>query len=72
MAWRVSRVEMLHTPVAQAAVAKEWERLLLAGAWDEDSVTELFVLKAPAKRSGKKAHIGRIFELCHGKGLRAS
>ena len=25
-------------------------------------------LKASAKRSGKKVHIGRIFELCHEKG----
>jgi hypothetical protein len=61
-------MEMLRTPAAEAAVAKEWERLRLAGAWDESSVQELVDLKSSAKRSGKKVHIGRIFELCHEKG----
>ena len=64
----VNKMEMLRTPAAEAAVAKEWERLRLAGAWDESSVQELTDLKASAKRTGKRVHIGRIFELCHEKG----
>ena len=68
MACPVNKMEMLRTPAAEAAVAKEWERLRLAGAWDESSVQELVDLKSSAKRSGKKVHIGRIFELCHEKG----
>jgi hypothetical protein len=35
----VNKMEMLRTPAAEAAVAKEWERLRLAGAWDESRKT---------------------------------
>ena len=64
----VNKAEVSRTPAAEAAVAKEWQRLRSAGAWDESVVVELSQLKAQSQRDKKKVHIGRIFELCHEKG----
>ena len=51
-------------PAAKAAVQAEWDKLKKLGCWDESSVQELGAVKAKAVASGKKIHIGRIFELC--------
>ena len=64
----VGKKEIKDTPAAQAALAKEWERLRKAGCWDEASVCEWDAVAAQARREGKKAHVGRIFELCVEKG----
>jgi hypothetical protein len=64
----VNKAEVSSTPAAEAAVAKEWQRLRSAGAWDESVVVELSQLKAQFQKDKKKVHIGRVFELCHEKG----
>ena len=64
----VNKAEVSSTPAAEAAVAKEWQRLRSAGAWDESVVVELSQLKAQFQKDKKKVHSGRVFELCHEKG----
>jgi hypothetical protein len=57
---------------------KEWENLRTAarpdsrdkgiGTWDEGKVIEGSLARANARKTGKKAHFGRIAELCYEKG----
>ena len=53
---------------AQAALKKEWDRLRAAKCWDESKVREWSDVAAEARAKGKKAHVGRIFEICTEKG----
>ena len=51
-------------PLAAAALTKEWDKLIKAGVWDTTKVREWADVAGVARRSGKKAHVGRIFEIC--------
>jgi hypothetical protein len=64
----VGKREAQESPAARAALAKEWDRLRKAGCWDESKVTEWDTVSANARRSGAKAHVGMIFEICVEKG----
>jgi len=56
----VKRAEVESNPDAQAALRKEWDRLRKIKVWLEDQVVEW----GDICKSGKKAHVGRIFEIC--------
>ena len=56
----VKRAEIESNPDAQAALRKEWDRLRNIRVWDEGKVAEW----GDICRAGKKAHVGRIFEIC--------
>ena len=56
------------TPEAQAALDKEWFKLVKAKAWDELSVREWSDVARQARDANVKAHMGRIFEICVEKG----
>lgn len=60
----VGKAEIRSTPEAQAALDKEWNRLLSIRCWREDTVRELYDVAEEARRNGTKAHFGRLFELC--------
>ena len=64
----VGRKEVKESFAAQAALKKEWDRLRQAGCWDESTVQEWAGVSSAAARDGKKAHFGRIFEICVEKG----
>ena len=64
----VSKKEAASTPAATEALLKEWAKLRAAGCWDEKNVREWKDVAAEALRSGTKAHVGRIFEICVEKG----
>ena len=71
----VGKREIRDTPAAEAALQAEWSKLRQAprgdgtfGAWDESKVREWRDVAAESRRTGKKAHIGRIFEICVEKG----
>ena len=60
----VSQAEVERTPAAKAAMDKEWQKLVDKSCWLEKKVREFQDVTAEAKRSNKKAHFGRIFEIC--------
>jgi len=64
----VSRQEVAKLPAAQAALQKEWDRLRAAGCWDETKVREWSDVASEARKTGKIAHMGRVFALCVEKG----
>ena len=64
----VGKAEIAKTPAAQAALDKEWKRLVDLKTWDENRVEEWGRVAARHRQSGTKAHIGRVFELCVEKG----
>ena len=64
----VSQAEVERTPAAKAAMDKEWQKLVDKSCWLEKKVREFQDVTAEAKRSNKKAHFGRIFEICSQKG----
>ena len=64
----VSQAEVERTPAAKAAMDKEWQKLVGKSCWLERKVREFQDVTAEAKRSNKKAHFGRIFEICSQKG----
>ena len=64
----VGKKEIAQQPKAQAALDKEWDKLVKAKAWTEDKVREWKDVASEASRKGVKAHVGRVFELCVEKG----
>jgi len=64
----VGKKEIAQQPKAQAALDKEWDKLVKAKAWTEDKVREWKDVSTEAVRRGNKAHVGRVFELCVEKG----
>jgi hypothetical protein len=64
----VSKKETRDTPAAQQALGKEWDKLRAAGCWNESLVREWSDVADMARRTGEKAHVGLIFEICVEKG----
>ena len=52
---------------------KEWQKLLCkAYCWIESQVREFEDVQQEVRRSGQKAHVGRVFEICSLKRLKSS
>ena len=78
IARKVNKKEYSQSKEATAAMDEEWENLRTVprpdpkdkgiGVWDESKVIEAKDARAVARRLGKKAHFGRIAELCYEKG----
>ena len=64
----VGRKELLSNPKAQASLDVEWDKLMKKKAWDMASVREWDDVSSEAKKKGKKAHVGKVFEICVEKG----
>ena len=64
----VAKREVEENSAARQAVLKEWDKLRAAKCWDEAAVQEWSDVADKARRSGEKAHVGRIFEICVEKG----
>ena len=60
----VPHKERRENPEAQAALAKEWEKLRKIDCWLEHKVREWGAVSAEARRTGKACHVGRIFAIC--------
>ena len=60
----VHKKEWQSNKSAQAALDKEWNKVLKCTAWDQSKVREWKDVANEAKRAGKKAHVGRVFEIC--------
>ena len=60
--------EMTSHAAGRAAQDSEWSRLRKAGAWNESGVREWAQVSAEAKRTGRKHHVGRVFEVNVEKG----
>jgi hypothetical protein len=56
--------EIRQSPGAQAALRKEWNRLREIDTWMESEVEEWDVVKASAKRTNTKIHMGMVFQMC--------
>ena len=59
-----SEREVTTNKAAKASLDKEWDKLRDQKCWDEGSVREWSEVAALAKRMGRKAHVGRIFDIC--------
>ena len=64
----VSRRERQENADARASLNKEWGRLRKITTWDESAVREWAQVAQDARKSGKVAHVGRIFDICVEKG----
>ena len=64
----VGRKELLSNPKAQASLDVEWDKLMKKKAWDMASVREWDDVSSEAKKRGKKAHVGKVSEICVEKG----
>ena len=64
----VGKAEIATQPKAQAALDKEWNKLVVAKVWDEDKPQEWSTLARAARETGETIHVGRVFELCTEKG----
>ena len=53
---------------AQQALDVEWEKLVKKKAWQYETVSEWKVIADRAKKTGKKVHVGKVFEICVEKG----
>ena len=51
-----------------SALDKEWANLWAIKTWDADTVCEYDEVCNRAKKSGKTAHFGRVFDICTLKG----
>jgi len=60
----VGKKEVQQQPKAQAAVKAEWDRLRKIHTWDEDGVREWQHVARDACDKKKKAHVGRVFNIC--------
>ena len=59
----LTKADMMNSPKGRAAQDLEWGRLRKIGAWNESKVREWGDVVAEAKRTGKKHHVGRVFEV---------
>ena len=67
----VVKAEIKREPEAQKALDKEWSRLEEIKCWLCETGREWSGkggVADEARRNGKKAHVGRLFEPCHEKG----
>ena len=64
----VNRKEIRSSPKAQEALDIEWNKLVKKTAWLYDTVAEWKTVSEKAKKSGKKVHVGKVFEICVEKG----
>ena len=64
----VNRKEIRSNPKAQESLDVEWQKLIKKTAWLFDTVTEWGEVAGKAKKSGKKVHVGKVFEICVEKG----
>jgi hypothetical protein len=60
----VTKKEAKATPKAMEALDKEWNKLHKQTCWDLSRVCEWKPLAMKAQVSGKKLHIGRVFDIC--------
>ena len=63
----VGKKEIQNTPSAQAAMDKEWLKLVNAEVW-LPCAREWSDVVAEARRMNKTVHVGRVFEICVEKG----
>ena len=59
----LTKAEMAGSAKGRAAQDHEWGRLRKVGAWNEAKVREWGDVVIEAKRTGKKHHVGRVFEV---------
>ena len=64
----VTKRERQENADARASLEKEWGRLRKINTWDESIVREWEQVALEARKSGKVAHVGRIFDICVEKG----
>ena len=60
----VTRKEVRSNNEATQKVQEEWDKLRVAGAWDEKRVREWADVAREARQANKTVHVGRIFDLC--------
>ena len=60
----VGKKEIRANPKAQQALNVEWEELVKKNAWKYETVSEWKVVADRAQRTGKKVHVGKVFEIC--------
>ena len=72
VASQISRKEWVGIDAAKAAVQAEWDRLRAKQTWIEpksaDEVIFFDAVMKKARMSGKKVHLGRLFDICVLKG----
>jgi hypothetical protein len=56
--------EIRRSAGAQKALRKDWDRLRLINTWREDLVEEWDVVKARAKKTHTRVHMGVVFQIC--------
>ena len=59
----VTKAEIASSAKGREAQALEWSRLRKIGAWDEKGVREWSDVVAEARKTGKRHHVGRVFEV---------
>ena len=59
----LSPKEVSTNPAAQAALDKEWQKLVDKGCWVEKKVREYEAVASEAKKDNAKVHFGNIFEI---------
>jgi hypothetical protein len=64
----VGKKEIQNDPDAQKSLDVEWEKLMVKRAWIVEGVREWSDVCEEAREKGKKAHVGKIFEICVEKG----
>ena len=64
----VGKKEIRANPKAQQALDVEWDKLVKKKAWQYETVSEWKVIADRAKKTGKKVHVGKVFEICVEKG----
>ncbi|CAE7248212.1 unnamed protein product [Symbiodinium natans] len=64
----VGKKELMTDSDAQASLDMEWDKLIKKKAWDMSTVREWDDVSKEAAKKGKKAHVGKIFEICVEKG----
>ena len=60
----VGKAEIRRSPEAQAALKKEWDKLVDQKVWDASSVCEWRDAAARARKDGIEAQFGHIFAIC--------
>ena len=64
----LSPKEIAASPEAQAAMDKEWKKLVDKGCWVEKKVREFESVASEAKKNNQKVHFGNVFEIGSLKG----
>ena len=64
----VNKKEIRANPKAQESLDFEWNKLVKKTAWLYDTVQEWNKVSDGAKKSRKKVHVGKVFEICVEKG----